>query len=297
MEKVSCVITTVNREKELFRAVNSCLFQTYKNIEVVIVIDGRNNSLKNKIRLEFISNKNVRVEETGKKVGGNAARNFGINLADGEYIALLDDDDEWLDTKIEKQLKEIKKQSEMSVIFCSVFNLLPNNKVKILPLKKYNGVDSISKFLFDTYYFFRGAGFVQTSTLFSYKSVFMDNPFDEKLKKHQDWDWAIKCNYNGVVFKHINEPLVNYHNESQLNRVGHNSDFELTITWLENIQHYITKKEYDRIVYSVLIKKIYESTDIDKNRKEILIKNYTSIIQFKSKLSIAYIYNYFIKLK
>ncbi len=101
--KVSVVIPFYNNPSEAIRALKSVLSQTHKNIEILLVDDG---SKTNTDELkEFIKNKdNIRLIKQPKNAGVSAARNKGIAEANGQYIALLDSDDEFAPDKIETQL-------------------------------------------------------------------------------------------------------------------------------------------------------------------------------------------------
>ena len=110
-KKVSIIITTYGREYDIIkRSINSVINQTYKNIELIIVNDNGNNiqfnkdiennikKLKKIIEIKYIKNK--------ENTGAQHSRNEGISNASGELIAFLDDDDEWLPLKIEKQVEQ-----------------------------------------------------------------------------------------------------------------------------------------------------------------------------------------------
>ena len=104
---VSAIITTHNRQDLLLRAVKSVLDQTYHNIELIVVDDASDekaDELLKEFNLQYIY-----IPKEDSK-GGNHARNIGILSAKGEYIALLDDDDYWLPTKIEKQVALIEEK-------------------------------------------------------------------------------------------------------------------------------------------------------------------------------------------
>jgi len=110
-EKISVIIPSYNRYKYLLDAIDSVRDQTYKNVEIIIVNDGSTqkeyyeNDLKGDIKFLHIERKNT------PNWGGSrpAVRNYGIEIANGEYIAFLDDDDIWLPKKLEIQLNAIKK--------------------------------------------------------------------------------------------------------------------------------------------------------------------------------------------
>lgn len=101
MPTVSVVLPTQNRAEMLKRAVESVLAQTYQDLELVIVDDGSTDDTDEVIA--SFQDPRIRVLRHQKARGASAARNTGIAHSNGELIAFLDDDDEWLPTKLEKQ--------------------------------------------------------------------------------------------------------------------------------------------------------------------------------------------------
>ena len=109
---VSVVIPTYKRSDTLSRAIESALNQTYQKIEVIIVDDNEKGSLESKKVQEVLQKYNNRVMYINpeKHINGAVARNYGIKKANGDYIAFLDDDDEWKEDKIKKQLDYLKEK-------------------------------------------------------------------------------------------------------------------------------------------------------------------------------------------
>ena len=85
----------------------SVLAQTYKNIEIIIIDDASTDNSYMKIEKMLMNNENIRYYRQPKNMGVAAARNRGIKLANGQYIAFLDSDDLWKQDKLEKQVKII----------------------------------------------------------------------------------------------------------------------------------------------------------------------------------------------
>lgn len=116
MEKVSAIITTHNRLDYLKKAIASVERQSYSNIEIIVVDDCSSDGTK-----EFCSNKSnityIYISPENHK-NGNYARNLGIKNSTGEYIAFLDDDDEWMETKIEKQVAKMQENTKNGAIYC-----------------------------------------------------------------------------------------------------------------------------------------------------------------------------------
>ena len=106
---VSVIIPTYNRLYLLGQAIDSVRRQTIPGIEIVVVDDGSDESVADKIQKFDSSILFARQENLGL----NAARNLGLKMARGDYIALLDDDDLWLPFKTEFQLAVMDRFPEV----------------------------------------------------------------------------------------------------------------------------------------------------------------------------------------
>ena len=104
---VSAVIPTRGRPELLQRAVRSALAQTLRAIEVVVVIDGEDPATSLALKEWTHQDGRLRVLALPASVGGSDARNRGVEAASGEWIAFLDDDDEWLPGKLQAQLDAV----------------------------------------------------------------------------------------------------------------------------------------------------------------------------------------------
>ena len=100
--RVSAIVTTHNRAAMLPRAVESVLAQTYDDYELIIVDDCSTDDTPEVIR--SFGDSRIRAFRHAANMGVSAARNTGIHLACGEYIAFLDDDDEWTEQKLSRQV-------------------------------------------------------------------------------------------------------------------------------------------------------------------------------------------------
>lgn len=111
--KVSVIIPTYNRSRLLLEAIDSVLNQTYRDFEIIVVDDGSTDDTEQKISryatdVIYIKQRNA---------GVNAARNSAISLTQGDYIALLDNDDLWLDYKLELQVKLLEQHRNVGFVF------------------------------------------------------------------------------------------------------------------------------------------------------------------------------------
>lgn len=109
---VSVIIPCFNAERWLAEAIDSCLQQTYANIEIIVIDDGSTDNC-----LEIIkSYGNKIIWESLPHRGGNHARNRGFILSKGEYIQYLDADDYILPEKIERQVRFLE-ETDADVVY------------------------------------------------------------------------------------------------------------------------------------------------------------------------------------
>lgn len=107
-ELVSVIIPTYNSKKYIRKTVSSVLNQTYREIEIIIIDDYSRDNTRSVIM--DISEKDNRVKYIfqEKNQGAAVARNAGIQMAKGKYIAFLDSDDTWVPGKIQKQMEALR---------------------------------------------------------------------------------------------------------------------------------------------------------------------------------------------
>lgn len=120
---VSAIITTYNREPELIRrSVESALGQTYGELEIIIVDDNPSGSeISQRVKQYIESYPQITyIKQNGNK-GACLARNLGAKCAHGEYLAFLDDDDEWDCMKIQRQVQTFisKEDPLLGMVFCN----------------------------------------------------------------------------------------------------------------------------------------------------------------------------------
>lgn len=191
LPKVSVIIPAFNKADYTVKAVESVLNQTYKNIECIVIDDGSgdNTYVKltpylDKIKYEWQFNKGV-----------SSARNKGIEMATGEYIAFLDCDDMYLPKKIEKCLLNIGSGS-FEFLYTSAYLIDRNDKVigKYTPAKTYLLLNN----------------FICNSTPVMRKDVFDEvGLFDEELFICADWDMWLRIREKYAMY-YFNEPLTYY---------------------------------------------------------------------------------------
>ena len=108
---VSVVIPTYNRYFYLLNAIDSVLKQTLDKIQIIVINDGSTQEEYYKYKLPK-GIKQINLKQNQKEINGfssDAIRNFGIEMAETKYVAFLDDDDVWLEEKLDSQLEAMSK--------------------------------------------------------------------------------------------------------------------------------------------------------------------------------------------
>jgi glycosyltransferase involved in cell wall biosynthesis len=220
----SVVIPTRNRPELVGRAVRSALQQTLTDLEVIVVVDGPDPATVSALKVLQDTDSRLRVLPLPQNRGGSDARNAGIDAAKGKWIALLDDDDEWMPQKLEKQLALGECSSHRyPVISCKIIGRTPSGD-SIYPSRE--------PFLPFADYAWRHRGLLQTEgslycpTLVAPSALFRECPFTSGLRRHQDWDWVIRAfALPGVGLEFVSEPLVICHSEEDRGSISATPDW------------------------------------------------------------------------
>jgi len=238
---VSVVIPTRNRPMLLVRAVRSALAQSVCNIEVVVVIDGHDPASIE--ALTKIADDRVKTVVLPESKGGSEARNLGVGNSSGEFIAFLDDDDEWSERKLSQQLEIVRTSSaQLPVVTCRLIARRPNCD-ELWPIRQMRSGEPMSEYLLCRGESIRqGEGFIQTSTLLIPRRLLLLVPFTSGLPRHQDWDWLIRVStHPGVEFLWVWDPLVIYHIGTDSNSVSAGESLSASLRWINGC-HLVTPR-------------------------------------------------------
>ena len=185
---VSVVIPTHNRADVVMRAVRSALDQTLADIEVIVVDDGSTDGTRAKLeslkhpRLSYLRHEQAR--------GAPAARNTGTRAARGQWVAFLDDDDIWFPHKLERQIAA----AGTAVAVISSYRHRGSKRTRIIDRHAISVRD------------LRKGSPCGCSGITVRRSVALEQPFDESLRKSQDWDLLMRLLKVGTVAC-VAEPL------------------------------------------------------------------------------------------
>lgn len=228
---VSVIITTFNRPNMLLRSILSVISQTYENIEIVVVDDCSDYDLKEQVASicsNFVYVRNI------KNMGVSASRNKGFSESSGEYVSFLDDDDEILPEKIEKQVNLFLSNQDVDAVYCGSLRKYNKSKFERPPLLKgdiFPGVlascpNAIHTLLLKRWCFDLVGG------------------FDENISFYEDFDFWIRLSRK-CLFDYIPDCLVvyNIHGiQSSINGRGSIEGIDLVIN--KHIDYYQKNKKY-----------------------------------------------------
>lgn len=128
---VSIIMPTYNRRQVIGGAIDSCLSQTYKNIEVIICDDHSSDGTKEYIIDRMSEDNRIKFcENPEEKKGANAARNTAIKMAKGKYLAFLDSDDYLLDDSIEVRINAFMENPKVAMVYGNAFCESGNKRIK-----------------------------------------------------------------------------------------------------------------------------------------------------------------------
>ena len=198
--KISVVIPMYNSEKTITTCINSVLNQTFRGeIEIIVVNDGANDNSKTIVEeLILKNNSSIDIKLINKVNGGvSTARNAGMKAANGDWIALLDSDDEWLPNKLERQIQVLKENPAIDFLgACRNGEIFSNILWKKLgDLNKISSRDLLLKFVF-----------IVPTVIFKKEILSTVGYFDENLRFAEEGIFFIKIaqNYNCYL---LNESL------------------------------------------------------------------------------------------
>lgn len=242
---VSCIIPSYKRNDMITRAIDSVLAQTYSNIEVLIVDDNEKNSeysLRLKDIIDSYNKPNVKLLTQPCHINGAAARNFGVKHAKGEYIAFLDDDDEWLPTKIEKQIKFLNQNPEYEGV-TTLSSVFTNGRL-VCSQEEYDVADLQFKV------FLRKVGIGTPTFLASRESLIKMGCFDERLFRHQDLQLFVAF-LDSYKIGLVPEVLVKIYSDSAINRPNVEKLIRIKDDYFKSVKEYLDKyspKDQKRII-------------------------------------------------
>lgn len=198
--RYSIIIPAYNRADSVLQTLQSCFDQTYSDFEIIVVDDGSTDttlSVLNDIqdtRLRVVSQANA---------GPAAARNHGMRLSRGQYLAFLDSDDSWYPEFLEMSNKVLDEQGEV-LVYGQIVVDRGVGRYWVKPDRALGREEPIYDYLYVH------GGFIQTSTMVIPKALADKVQWDESVTFGDNDQFAIDCWRTGITFCMLPRPCTHY---------------------------------------------------------------------------------------
>jgi glycosyltransferase involved in cell wall biosynthesis len=242
--KVTAVITTQRRPESLPRAIDSVLNQTHEVEELIVVVDGRHRPTED--YLKTVEGKKIRSLILEEQSGGCAARNAGVAMAKCPWIAFLDDDDEWMPSKLDTQLRVAQRtRAQYPVVGCRVLAETPMGQTYVWPRRKRGVGEHLSEYLLTRSTWTQGEGLMTTSMLLTPRELLLKVPFKHGLRRHQEWDWLLRASASSEVDVVMAwEPLAKWNIEGRQASVSGMNQWKTSLDWIRSMRRLVTQRAY-----------------------------------------------------
>lgn len=198
---VSVVVPVYNRARLLGRALGSVLGQTMRDFELIVVDDGSTDDSV-AVAESFAADPRVRLCPNPVNLGAAGARNRGIELARGRYVAFQDSDDRWFPEKLARQLEALAAAPRVRAAFCGAvyFSREQCYAIPRSPALRGGEIDLARAILYDNP--------TTPQTLLVERELLVSvGGFDRTLRINEDWDLVLRLAQE-VAFGFVDEPLV-----------------------------------------------------------------------------------------
>ncbi len=276
--KVSILIPLYNAKEYIAETIDSCLNQTYDNIEIIIVDDGSTDSsleIAKKYEKEY---KHIKVEAQNNS-GASAARNRAFKLSSGDFIQYLDADDILHPDKIRLQMEVLQEEDDSTIIYgkLGVFHKEIKSTIwmKLTVNKNY---DDSKQFLLDLWE--SGEGFITFRWLIPKKLIADSGGWNEKLSTNDDGEFFARVVFKAgkVLFSKNSIGYLRTDNENSLSRnitkKALQSIFDSFETYVELFKDKMNRSDVRRslaYVYSKYLYSVYpEYKDLVEKTEEKL---------------------------
>ncbi|WP_276132989.1 glycosyltransferase family 2 protein [Polluticoccus soli] len=144
--KISIILVTYNRAQYIEETIGSIIAQTYRNWELLIIDNGSDDETASII--QDIADSRITYEQTSRLKMG-PAKNIALRKASGDLIAFMDDDDLWMETKLEKQVEALLAYPDAGFCYTNGYNFRNGGEIVEYPMTRKEGMDF--GYIFESY--------------------------------------------------------------------------------------------------------------------------------------------------
>ena len=231
---VSVIIPTFNRANFITHAVASVLKQSYQNIEVIVVDDASTDNTATVV--QNIDDSRVKYLCLEKNSGPSTARNGGVDISQGQFVAFLDSDDEWDRQKIDLQLTAIRQLRNPNRAVCyTQATVVGSDITYLLPTRGISEDEPVGD-----YVMCGNDGLIQTSSVMLSRELALAYPFPTDQHIFEDWDLFLRLDKSGIKWLYLDQPLITWHNDAREDRLTasqHDGS-----EWLEKHKDYLSEQ-------------------------------------------------------
>lgn len=249
---VSVVIPTRGRAKLIAETLQSVARQTWQDFEVVVAMDGYDEGCADVVRA--LADERFRCVHHAQAQGANHARNLGIQMARGRWIAMLDDDDTWLPQKLERQLAVVGALScPLPIVACQAIQRMPGADI-LLPRRPMRPGEHFSEYNLIRSGLTYGDGHIQTSTLLAPRELFLQIPWSEGRHVFHETDWLLRAlKDTPATLTVIMEPLSIWDAAERPDRLSITScDWQHSLEWASKQRGYFTPRGYGALLCTLI---------------------------------------------
>lgn len=190
---VSVIITTFNRPLVLREAIKSVLDQNFSDLEL-IVVDDASPGEETAHTVSSFSDSRIRYIKNNTNKGGTASLNIGLRAATGKYVAILDDDDIWIDhEKLSKQIKFLDSHPEYVLVGTNAIIVDSGTKIEITRSNWPADDAEIRKTILSA------NPFAHSSVVYFRDKALSVNGYDEELPRGKDYDLILSLGMLGKI--------------------------------------------------------------------------------------------------
>lgn len=271
--RFSVIIPVFNRVLELQRALESLRQQVFQRFEVIVVDDGSSPECGERILalITGLADPRFSVIRYQPNRNGAYARNRGIAAARGEYICLLDSDDEWLPEKLARIDRALQAEPHWLVAHHPYQNVVQGERSAPFPVVARHADESVAEYSFCT----NRIGGIQSSCLIVERELAQRVRFNDSLRGHQDWDFALRLGAETGHFLFLDQVLTLRHvADATSGMVSRSLDYSYSLAFLRDYQGYFSWRAQAGYAAYVLLPKKLNAGERFWNRYETLATFY-----------------------
>lgn len=252
--QVSVIIPYYQNSKEINRSLSSVFAQTFQDFEVLLINDASPDWEEALPIVESFNDNRLKIISHQINKNGAIARNTGIKAAQGEFIAFLDADDEWLPLHL-SNLLNIQENEDSDLVYSSCSVHSSNNFKYVLPKNSLLSSKNLSEYLFCN------SGFIATPSILVRASKAQEVLFNEHLKRHQDYDFLLRLEAAQIKFDWSKDVTVIVHwEQNNLNAKG--GTWEYSEKWFKEYKGYMSSKAKSCFILKFVVFRLLQNRNI-----------------------------------